>query len=80
VDAATANVYDRYGEVPPEEFDRLREELPEVDVEALRTLREDYEFYGAEEGEVRCSYSGNCSTCGLSVKLETSKRFWPEDV
>lgn len=76
-DEAHAKVYAQYGKVSPEEFDRLRDGLSPVDSEDFRTFREDYEFYGASEGELRVSYSGNCQECGLSVNLETSKKFWP---
>lgn len=75
---ASAEVYAQYGKVPPEEFDRLREELPVLNPEDFRTFREDYEFYGADEGEVKASYSGHCTKCGLRTDLKTSKRFWPK--
>lgn len=75
-DEASAKVYEQYGKVPPEEFDRLREEIPTVDPEKHRTFREDYEFYGADTGEVHASYSGRCSECNLSVDLKIDKRFW----
>jgi hypothetical protein len=78
-DKATAEVYAKYGNVPPEEFDRLREELPVVDPEKHRTFREDYEFYGAAEGELKVRYNGRCTKCLLGpVKVEMSKKFWPE--
>lgn len=75
-DEAHAKVYAQYGKVPPEEFDRLRSDLTAVDPEDFRTFREDYELYGANEGELRVSYSGGCETCGLRTALETSKKFW----
>jgi hypothetical protein len=68
-----------YGKVPVEEFDAQRAALAEIDPEKFRTFREDYEFYGAEDGEVHASYSGGCTTCKMSVILDASKRFWPSD-
>ena len=65
-----------YGEVPPEEFDRRREGLREVDPEDYRTFREDYEFYGAEEGEVTASYSGSCKSCGLATGFLHVEHFY----
>jgi hypothetical protein len=76
-DAKHAEVYAQYGKVSPEEFDRLRSELKAVDPEDFRSFREDYEFYGANEGELQVSYSGGCQECGLKVGLKTSKKFWP---
>lgn len=77
-DEAHAKVYVQYGKVSLGEFDRLRVDLETVDPEDFRSFREDYEFYGAEEGEIQVSYSGNCSQCGLRTNLKTSKKFWPE--
>ena len=42
------------------ERDVMREET------LLRTFREDYEFYGADEGTVTVDYSGSCQKCGSS--------------
>jgi hypothetical protein len=69
-----------YGTVPVEEFDKLRaaadaklkEHLPE-------TFREDYEVYGADQGELRIYYSGCCDTCGLEHNYEHKASFYPED-
>jgi hypothetical protein len=68
-----------YGVVPPEEFDAAREALEPVDEEVYRTFREDYEFSGAETGEVTAFYGGECSSCGLSAELRATKRFWSGD-
>lgn len=68
-----------YGTVPVAEFEAKREALNEVDPEQFRTFREDYEFWGAEDGEVHADYSGQCMTCGLSAKLEACKQFWTVD-
>lgn len=67
-----------YGTVPIAEFDAARAALLSFDPEKYRTFREDYEFYGAEEGEVCADYSGHCSKCGLGVDFKASRRFYPE--
>lgn len=50
--------------------------VPEVDEELYRTFREDYEFYGADEGVVTASYSGHCRKCGLETDFEHAHRFF----
>lgn len=49
---------------------------PVVDSEQFRTFREDYEFYGADVGEVHAVYSGRCTVCGISAKIDHSYIFW----
>lgn len=44
----------------PQEYD-----APGVD----KNFREDWEFYGAEEGEVTVEYSGMCRVCGYGVEF-----------
>jgi hypothetical protein len=74
------NVMALYGQIPVDEFDRKRATLTEPKADSFITFREDYEFYGADEGEIHADYGGECSACGLSVTLKASKRFWtPED-
>jgi hypothetical protein len=73
---ARANVMVLYGQIPVEEFDAKRAALTEPDPDDFSTFREDYEFYGAEEGEVKARYSGVCTVCGLAVELKEAKRFW----
>jgi hypothetical protein len=70
-------VIDLYGKVPLETWVRLRSEVKKVDPEHYRTFREDYEFYGVQDGEVIAQYGGQCSVCGLSCEINTSKVFWP---
>lgn len=77
IDKERAEVYAKYGKVPPDDFDRLRDELPTFDPEDYRTFKEYYEFYGAEEGEVQASYGGSCTECGLQAELTASEKFWP---
>jgi hypothetical protein len=78
-DARHAEAYAQYGKVSVAEFDALRADLAPADPEDYRTFREDYEFYGADEGEVTASYGGGCTECGLNVELKAHKRFYPED-
>ena len=65
-----------YGVVPVEEFDAERAALPPIDPEIDNTFREDYEFFGASQGEIHCRYKGQCMTCGLSVEIKDAKRFY----
>lgn len=65
-----------YGTVPVEEFDELRAGLVRPDPEDYATFREDYEFYGADEGEVTAEYKGHCNVCDLGAELHHSVRFW----
>lgn len=57
-----------YGVAPVEEFDRLRAEA-DAPLKIEDTVREDYEFYGFEEGAVVAVYEASCKACGLSVKF-----------
>ena len=76
-DAAQRKADDAYGKVDVEEFDRLRSEARRMAAEAIseshdyRTFREDYEIYGAEDGEVVIRYSGGCTRCDLSLTVES---------
>lgn len=79
IDEQRAKVYATYGTVPIEEFDRLRDELPELRDENYRTFREDYEIYGADSGLLHVSYSGHCSECGLGLDFEDEKMIWKPD-
>lgn len=69
-----------YGKVPVDEFDELRREADQVlDLEKLSTFREDYEFYGAETGEVVATYGGSCSECGLEVSFTHRHPFYEKE-
>ena len=69
-----------YGKVSPEEYLKMLEAVTswKNPAEAEATFREDYEFYGAEDGEIHAIYSGHCSVCGLTCKFKHSVSFWPE--
>ena len=70
---------DAYGKVDLEEYEAMKSEIAKV--QALtpnENFREDYEFYGAEDGEVTASYGGSCKDCGLKVSFKHSVQFWPE--
>lgn len=59
-----------YGKVTVAEFDRAREALEHKKAQAPEeTWREDYEFFGADEGTVVAVYGGSCSACGLTHKF-----------
>lgn len=76
-DEAVQAVMATYGRIPVDEFDAKRAALPQLDPEQFRTFREDYEFYGAEAGEVVADYSGHCSKCGLGIDFQEHRKFWP---
>jgi len=79
IEKAEARAASSYGSVSVEEFDRLRKEAAELRSSPLKqTFREDYEFVGADGGEVLAIYSGGCATCGIKVKFEHGVRFYPE--
>ena len=73
-DEQVATVMATYGQVSVDEFDAARAALKDVDPEAFRTFREDYEFYGAEDGEVTASYSGHCAKCGLGLDFKEVRK------
>jgi len=67
-----------YGQIPVEEFEQRRADLPDLpDAEdnKYRTFREDYEWW-TEGGKVEWNYHGKCTICGLECKVDGSKRFW----
>jgi hypothetical protein len=66
-----------YGTVPVDEFDAARHALKTPTPDEFVTFREDYEFWGADTGEIQASYRGGCGVCGLAVELTASKRFYP---
>ncbi|MFD4946998.1 hypothetical protein ACFWNT_31850 [Streptomyces sp. NPDC058409] len=60
-----------YGKLPLEEWERMRQDHEAAKQARLEeTFREDYEFHGAETGEVTASYRGTCSRCALSTSFE----------
>jgi hypothetical protein len=67
-----------YGKVPVEEWQAMNATALEAipDPEAFGTFREDYEFYGAGEGEVVAVYKGECQTCGLAVDFRHEHPFY----
>lgn len=71
---------DKYGNIPLAEFDELRQrvETP-IDEDKLRTFREDYEIYGAEDGVIHISYGGHCSVCGTECNISQDHPFFPSE-
>lgn len=62
-----------YGKVSVFEFDALKDKAAAIrDAQVECTFREDYEFYGADEGVLEVRYSGSCSVCGLSHTFTAS--------
>ncbi len=75
--AISDQVREAYGNVPVEEWEALSNRVrAPLDEETFRTFREDYEFYGAEEGTIIASYGGSCDVCGLSAELHSETPFW----
>lgn len=69
-----------YGKVDPDEYEALREIARRpLDLEPFRTFREDYEFYGADEGTVVATYEGECSVCSLHVKFRHERQFFDRE-
>jgi hypothetical protein len=79
--ASRVRVSELYGKVPISEFMELMRKADSAGVvfrddyttkaeQIERTFREDYEFYGAEDGAVVASYRGECSVCGLKLSFE----------
>jgi hypothetical protein len=79
VDEHNAAVYAKYGTVSPGDWAELLTTMRTVDEQAITTFREDYEFYGADEGTLHVSYGGSCGTCGLSLFLKEERKFYPEN-
>lgn len=72
--AADAAVAKAYGAVPVEVWDEMRAAADALGAtEPEQTFREDYEFYGVEDGVLQISYSGGCKECGLSHRFEHSE-------
>ena len=58
-----------YGKVPEQEYAEAVKAIRDVNPEDYRTFREDYEIYGAKDGEVTVDYGGSCETCGASLRF-----------
>lgn len=64
-------IAESYGQVPLDEYMQMQAERDVMREETLlRTFREDYEFYGADEGTVTVDYSGSCQKCGLETHFD----------
>ena len=70
LEAQRAQVEASYGVVPVEQFEQARKHLAKAEAaEPPRTLREDYEIYGARDGVVIVEYGCSCTACGLSTEF-----------
>jgi hypothetical protein len=69
---------DDYGKLPRDQYLALLEELTVAEHHSTvpNTFREDYEFYGAEEGTVYIRYSGYCKICTLQVRVSEELDFF----
>jgi hypothetical protein len=71
VEAKFKAVDDAYGKVPMAEFTEMTaaaRAFSQTKVDP--TFREDYEFYGAEDGVVVAAYRGQCTVCALSLTFK----------
>lgn len=67
-----------YGEVPQDEWEKTKAEAIAAETafeQSEPTMREDYEFYGTEDGTVKLYYRGCCTACGLSLDFEYERDF-----
>lgn len=63
-----------YGVVSVDVYLEMRESLEDLKkIKAPETVREDYEFWGFEDGEVHAQYSGRCTECDLELKFNYVK-------
>jgi hypothetical protein len=60
---------DMYGKVSLDLFRKAQRACVKEE-HAVSTFREDYEIYGAEDGVVKISYSGECTECGLGLNFQ----------
>ena len=78
---AVRDVAAMYGTVPAAEYHRACSSVitPDVAVRMMAlTFHEDYEFYGVKDGTITADYGGECSVCGLTVRLKHGVTFYPE--
>jgi hypothetical protein len=69
-DKKVLSVGNKYGEVAPEDFIELFNNLPK-EPEFKTTLREDYEFYlDTDEYELSISYHASCGVCGFKYEFK----------
>ena len=84
-DAQAEKVQAAYGSVTVEHFDQMRGDLAQhrVDIDEFSpTFREDYSWFidADEPGTVYGTYSGECTVCSLTAKVDVSRVFWlPEE-
>lgn len=84
ITAMEERLRDSYGKIPVDEYETMREAVVEAQYNRdannayskYATFREDYEFYGAENGTLEISYSGQCTKCGLKLQFREEKEFY----
>lgn len=70
IEAAEREVAEAYGKVPLDEWEEMGRRKSELITRTPdHTLREDYEFHGASDGEVIAEYSASCDICDLRVSF-----------
>ncbi len=58
-----------YGTVPEQDYIEAVKAISDVRPEDYRTFREDYEIYGAQDGEVIVDYAGSCEKCDAHLRF-----------
>lgn len=70
IEKAEIDVAASYGKVALDDWEEMRRRKSDLIARKPdHTLREDYEFHGADEGEVVAEYSASCDTCDLRVSF-----------
>lgn len=75
----TRRIAASYGSVSIDEFDAARSLLADkMNTAPEQTWREDYEFYGVEDGVLHIVYRGGCKACGFAFKHQSEHPLvWP---
>ena len=81
INELTNSIDEQYGRLDPEswlEFKRCTElDIDEIE-RSEQTWREQFEFFGAESGVLKVSYSAYCTVCKLKLEFKQEHPFYPE--
>jgi hypothetical protein len=70
-------IQESYGKVTQQEYTAMLAAVPApMSGNIGETFREDYEIYGAEQGEITVDYHGECTRCGLSLGFGITKHLY----
>lgn len=68
-----------YGKVGADEYEALRARALDPGEPLKEMFREDYEFYGVEDGTIVASYSGSCTVCHLETTFRHEHKFYEKE-